>query len=64
MKTQSKSKEGITAPGQINPENYPDFTSDWPIEELRAAIKEGDLSPDVEIFSAEDHLKYAANNSK
>jgi|GEM_PF-7042145 len=46
----------------LDPETYPDYTSDWPLDELRNAIKEGDESPDSSITSAEDHIKYFRNN--
>jgi hypothetical protein len=49
-----KAKEKIK-PKQIKPEKLTDFTDDWPLNELRDAIRKGEKSPPSNITSAEEH---------
>ena len=48
---------------RLDRDAYPDYTTDWPIEALRKAIKEGDESGDSGIRSIEGHLQYIAGKS-
>ena len=48
----------------LDPETYPEYTSDWPKEELKAAIKEGDESGDSGISSLEGYRKAFASNTR
>lgn len=64
QKQTSKALEKLTeALGNLDHEQYPDVTSDFPIEELRIAIKDGDESEDSPITSAEQHLQYFKNTT-
>jgi hypothetical protein len=43
---------------QIASDKLTDFTDDWPVNELRDAIKKGDKSPSANITSAKEHRAF------
>ncbi len=43
--------------GKLDPKSYPDYTKDWPLKELRAAMKEGIESGTSGIASLEDYKR-------
>ena len=47
---------------ELDPETYPDYIADWPLEELREKIAKSEASGDSGITSAEEHLAYFAKN--
>jgi len=69
MKVSDKIKPNVdlesleTTLNELDPETYPDYTSDWPKEKLKSAIKEGDQSGDSEVSSLEDYREIFGNNS-
>jgi len=46
----------------LNPETYPDYTADWPDEELKDAIQEGLESGDSGVSSLSEYRKAFARN--
>ncbi len=49
--------------GKLDQETYPDYTADWPKEELITAIQEGIESGDSGVFSLADYCKAFARGA-
>lgn len=48
----------------LDPDKYPDFTSDWPLDELKKAIKEGLESGDSGVSSLAEYRKVFASRQR